>query len=79
MPDSAVASSLEPIEYVYRPRTVLLSTTAAQFAIPEGATRLDPLMVTITATVYVVVVAIAVIVPASRALRIQPATILRAE
>ena len=29
MPDSAVASSLLPIEYVYRPRTVLLSTTAA--------------------------------------------------
>jgi len=57
----------------------MLSTTAARFAIPEGATRLDPLMVTITATVYVVVVAIAVIVPASRALRIQPATILRAE
>ena len=29
MPDSAVASSLEPIEYVYRPRIVLLRTTAA--------------------------------------------------
>ena len=29
MPDSAVASSLQPIEYVYRPRIVLLSTTAA--------------------------------------------------
>ena len=29
MPDSAVASSLLPIEYVYRPRTVLLSITAA--------------------------------------------------
>ena len=29
MPDSAVASSLEPIEYVYRPRIVLLSTMAA--------------------------------------------------
>ena len=29
MPDSAVASSLLPIEYVYRPSTVLLSSTAA--------------------------------------------------
>jgi ABC-type lipoprotein release transport system permease subunit len=40
---------------------------------------MDPLMVAVTAAVYVIVVAIAVIVPASRALRIQPATILRAE
>ena len=57
----------------------VLSTTAARFAMPQDATRMDPLMVAVTAAVYVIVVAIAVIVPASRALRIQPATILRAE
>ena len=56
-----------------------LSAIAVRFSLPPGATQLGPSLLAITAAGYVLVVGIAVLVPAARALRVQPASILRAE
>jgi putative ABC transport system permease protein len=59
--------------------TRVLSSMAVQFNMPQGAILLAPSMVVITSVLYMIVVGVAVLVPATRALRIQPGTILRAE
>jgi ABC-type lipoprotein release transport system permease subunit len=46
---------------------------------PGDASRLEPSALLLTGVLYLLVVGIAVVIPAARALRIQPATILRAE
>lgn len=56
-----------------------LSTVAVEFSLPPGATQLGPALLALTAVSYVIVVFIAVLVPAARALRVQPAEILRAD
>lgn len=56
-----------------------LSAIAVNFDMPRGATRMDPSAAAFTALVYVIVVGAAVLVPATRALRIDPSTVLRAE
>lgn len=56
-----------------------LSSIAVDFGIPRGATRLEPSTMVLTVIVYAAVVATAILVPAARALRVPPATILRAE
>lgn len=57
----------------------VVSALAVDFDIPRGATRLEPSTIVITSLVYIVVVGIAVLVPAARALRVQPSAVLRAE
>jgi putative ABC transport system permease protein len=59
--------------------TRALSSMAGQFNMPQGAILLGPSMVFLTSVLYMIVVGVAVLVPASRALRVQPSTILRAE
>jgi putative ABC transport system permease protein len=59
--------------------TRVLSSMAGQFNMPPGAILLAPSMVVLTSVLYMIVVGVAVLVPATRALRIQPGTILRAE
>ena len=59
--------------------TRVLSSMAGQFNMPQGAILLTPSMVVLTSVLYMIIVGIAVLVPATRALRIQPGTILRAE
>ena len=59
--------------------TRVLSSMAGQFNMPQGAILLTPSMVVLTSVLYMIVVGVAVLVPATRALRIQPGTILRAE
>jgi predicted permease len=56
-----------------------VSAIAVRMSLPPGATQLGPSLVAIIAAGYVLVVGIAVLVPAARALRVQPAEILRAE
>jgi predicted permease len=55
------------------------SAIAVEFSLPPNATQLGPSLLAMTAAAYVMVVGIAVLVPAARALRVQPAEILRAE
>jgi putative ABC transport system permease protein len=57
----------------------LINRVGATFQMPGEATRLEPSALILTALLYLLVVGIAVVIPAARALRIQPATILRAE
>jgi putative ABC transport system permease protein len=59
--------------------TRVLSSMAGQFNMPPGAILMAPSMVVLTSVLYMIVVGAAVLVPATRALRIQPGTILRAE
>jgi ABC-type antimicrobial peptide transport system permease subunit len=59
--------------------TRVLSSMAGQFNMPEGAILMRPSMVVLTSALYITAVGVAVLVPAARALRIQPGTILRAE
>ncbi|HYE88071.1 MAG TPA: FtsX-like permease family protein, partial [Vicinamibacterales bacterium] len=59
--------------------TRVLGSMAGQFNMPPGAIFLAPSMVALTSVLYMIVVGVAVLVPATRALRIQPGTILRAE
>ena len=59
--------------------TRVLSSMAGQFNMPRGVILLAPSMVVLTSVLYMIVVGIAVLVPATRALRTQPGTILRAE
>jgi putative ABC transport system permease protein len=56
-----------------------LGSMAGQLNLPPGAILLGPALVVLTGVLYMVVVGVAVLVPAARALRIQPGTILRAE
>ena len=59
--------------------TRVLSSMAGQLNMPEGAILMRPSMVVLTSALYITAVGVAVLVPAARALRIQPGTILRAE
>ena len=59
--------------------TRVLISMAARIDMPEGAILLGPTVVVLTSVLYMIVVGVAVFVPATRALRIQPGTILRAE
>ena len=59
--------------------TRVLSSMAGQFNLPQGVILLAPAMIVLTSVLYMIVVGVAVLVPAARALRIQPGTILRAE
>lgn len=59
--------------------TRVLSSMAGQFNMPQGAILLGPSLVLLTSVLYMIVAAVAVLVPAARALRIQPGTILRAD
>jgi ABC-type lipoprotein release transport system permease subunit len=59
--------------------TRVLSSMVSQLGLPPGAILLAPSMVVLTSVLYMIVIGVAVLVPAMRALRIQPGTILRAE
>ncbi|MND02873.1 hypothetical protein D3C83_224260 [compost metagenome] len=57
----------------------LVPSVANSFGLPEESLQLDPAALIATAVVYLLVVCVAVLAPAMRALRVQPASILRAE
>jgi predicted permease len=57
----------------------LINRIGATFDMPGNATSLEPSALIVTGLLYLLVVAVAVAIPAARALRIQPATILRGE
>jgi ABC-type lipoprotein release transport system permease subunit len=57
----------------------LLNRVGTTLAMPPDAMRLEPTALIMTGVIYLLVVGLAVAIPAARALRIQPATILRAE
>ena len=57
----------------------LLNRIGANFDMPGDASRLEPSALILTGVVYLLVVGVAVVIPAARALRVQPAAILRAE
>ena len=57
----------------------MINRVGTTFDMPGDATRLEPSALVVTGIVYFFVVGVAVVIPAARALRIQPATILRAD
>jgi predicted permease len=57
----------------------VINRIGTTFDMPADATRLEPPALIMTGVLYLLVVGLAVVIPAARALRIQPATILRAE
>ena len=66
---------LDPSRYgegIYR-RRIRLATTA------PGVVRADPVGLLVTAGLYLTVVAFAICIPAFRALRVDPASVLRME
>jgi predicted permease len=59
--------------------TSLINRIGTTFDMPSEATRLEPSALILTAMAYLLVVGVAVVIPAARALRVQPGIILRAE
>jgi ABC-type lipoprotein release transport system permease subunit len=57
----------------------LVPSVANSFGLPEESLRIDPPTILAAIIVYAVIVCVAVLAPAARALRVQPASILRAE
>jgi len=57
----------------------LVPSVANSFGLPEESLRLDPPTIVAAMILYAIVVCLAVLAPAARALRVQPASILRAE
>ena len=57
----------------------LVPSVANSFGLPEESLRLDPPTILAAMILYAIVVCLAVLAPAARALRVQPASILRAE
>ncbi len=56
-----------------------MTTIASALDMPQSVLRLDAPTIAMTTIAYLIVVCVAVLAPAARALRIQPAIILRAE
>jgi ABC-type lipoprotein release transport system permease subunit len=57
----------------------LINRIGTTFNMPGEATRLEPAGLILTGVLYLLVVAVAVVIPTAKALRVSPATILRAE
>jgi putative ABC transport system permease protein len=57
----------------------MINRVGTTFDMPPDATRLEPSALVLTGILYLLVVGVAVVIPAARALRIQPSTILRAD
>jgi len=57
----------------------MVPSAANSFGLPQESLRLDPPTIVAAMILYVIVVCFAVLAPAARALRVQPASILRAE
>jgi ABC-type antimicrobial peptide transport system permease subunit len=57
----------------------VMAANASTIGMPQSVLRFDASTIALTTIAYLIVVSIAVLAPASRALRVQPGIILRAE